>query len=426
MLSNCLTEQNPLQNKTNKINKITNEEIHEQITDYKFMILYFKSLIETESSIEEFRLRSNDIVNHMFEKYKQFSTGPIIDVNNSIVFYDQIVELARQLIVVDYNDIFYDDRRVFILNIILANILKNSDSYYVINKFHILERDMTNLYTRMYKYILRYHNLKSYALKYEVMKDLACRIIEHQSKELKATNVSPLKNISYTMDRLRINLRTDCDKLFNNDYTISKSQIKNPNDNIFDAMDLITQLAIIGCAETIEVLLEETHKIRDLKYVHDLATVAQRYNNKYCYHVLTKLIQKSRSTMFGYDFIPDIESQKPNNLQNQNQQQKINLDLEKGMNIEPSIFMESYNTQSGVSDLTGPYMFSSNNDIDVPYIRIRDDDSDINTDANNNQNNNNNYDNHFDNHFDVNLPCVSCRVYYKTHNLENNPDCTLF
>lgn len=385
---------------------VKQHEIQNQITDYKFLVLYVKSLIETESQIKVFENQVTDLINYLFERCELATSGPAIFAQESNVLYNQIIGLSRHLIQIEYNDIFYDNKRIFVFDSIISRILKHHDDTFIANTFINLERNVTHPYSRIYKCIIQNHNLKSYDFRYDVMKNLLCRIIESQARELTQSN--NFKTISDMMDKIKISLGADCDKLFNNDFPIPRWWLVNPNDNVFDAMDLITQLAIIGCTDSIKILLEEMKKTNDIEYIQIVANVALRYNNKQCYYALINLTQESH--IFGHDFIPDsdIELQKLDHAGSDNKIKHRHYPL--------IVDNYNYNAKSGVSHLTGPSFgqrttLSLDSDgTDTPYVKMRDD---MNTDKSNE-------------YFDINLPCISYRVYYSSENPQDAKECTLF
>jgi hypothetical protein len=405
-----------------------------QSTNEKFITLYITSLIENVSELKNFEIRITDIIRDLFRKSELYTLDTTrktqscdenfkfrkrigIDsqyVETNMTYY-QIIELGKKMIHTNYDNILFNNRRIFVINNIISNILKTNDSVYVSDMFDELENGCINKYTDFYSYILANHELKLYHLNIGVMKDVICRIIENQTRELNNANKKCSQCISSTLDEIKFSLGSDCDVLFDGDYPISKSILINSTDSIFDAMDFITQLTIIGCVESIEVLLKETSKISDLEYIRNLAIVSLRYKNDYCYFVLTGIIEKVKNNklcvnscvnQIFYDLERVQECQKKEDIYNNTKPD----DPKSLCDFKEPVLNAHHNY--GEYELSQNPIFTSNNDDDendTPYVKI----DDVM------------YNNNYQNFFDINLLCTSYRIYYKTEKICTNEVCII-
>lgn len=357
--------------------QLTQRSLHEPVANEKFIMLYITSLIENDTTMKEFEINVTSIIDDLFRKCELFHS------ENTENTYHQIIDLGKKMIHANYININRNDRRIYVLNSIISNILKKNDPMFITSMLDELDNNIVNKFSLIYNYIVFSHKLKSYHFKYSVMRDIVRRIIDSQTRELKYSNKKCLQLIESTMNELKFSLGTECDTLFNGDYPIPKSVLLNPEDNIFDAMDLITQLTIVGCTDSVEILLEETQKIKNLEFIENLAIVALRYDNKYCYYVLKQKIENIKinnsnqfnATLFNTD-------QYNINKFNANQ-----------------IFETPYTVGSCTHTFDAPVNLS-NDETDAPYVRVEEV----------------MYNDNYRNHFDVNLLCVSYRVYYKSEN----------
>jgi len=260
----------------------------------KSAVTHVVSLIKDESNDETFRRSIVNYINNLFECCTPRRSDNMIDIRTletqHNISYSSIVAIGIRMI----HSPSLTIRRIFILNHIVSRILKANDLAFMCKIFTDLESGIVNRYTCIYRHIEPYQ-LTTHDMDCCVMRNIIYRIMENQASELTRLNRTCLEHISKTMDSIKQSLGLRCDTLFNEDYPIPRSLLTDTNNSIFDAMDLLTQLTIIGCVDSVETLLNETKKINDLEYVLNLANVAMRYDNDACYQRLTQMITNSKS-----------------------------------------------------------------------------------------------------------------------------------
>lgn len=346
-------------------------------------VQYIEDLIRNdECPLEHFEIIMIEQIGYLFCELYKSNSG-----------FDKITTLGNKMINTKYDNTIHDTKRIKIINIIITDILTINNDKIISDILYKLEHNVDKKFSQIYSLIVSEHDLKEYKLKYDITKNILRKIFDSQMDELisssdissetstfitTATSTSPIistntseftQNISETMDEIKFSLGADCDILFNDDYPIPKRALQSETDSIFDALDLITQLIIIGCVELVKILLLESEKSMDVEYIGNLAKVAMRYNNYQCHHMLNHIIEH-------------INSITNNDTNTYNDHPVI-------ITTSISNIMNNINNMTNMTDMT--------NESDTPYVRMRDEDDDEATD-------------NYHDYFEIDCLCMSLKI----------------
>lgn len=239
-------------------------------------------LINNEQNIERFETIIIEIFDKLFEK----CCGDDTSSDDKKLTYTKIIEIAQRMIQMYCDNIEIDRKRLIVLNTILSEIFVTNSFSFISKTLDHLEACTENRYIFIYSNVVIRHDLMIYHFTTEILKDLLQRIIESYTEKIKIVGKEYENKITNIVFIIKENLGDEFNNLINED---------NKN-NTMDSYDLITQLTIIGCTNTVEILLDESKEIYDLNYICNLASIALRHKNYKCHCALNEIIKRIQVT----------------------------------------------------------------------------------------------------------------------------------
>lgn len=255
-------------------------------------------LMNNEQNLERFETTIIEIFDKLFEK----CCGDDTTLDDKNLAYAKIISISQRMIQMYCDDIEIDRKRLIVLNTILSEIFVTNSFSFISKTLDYLEACTENRYTFIYSNVVISHDLMMYHFTAEILKDLLQRIIESYTAKIKILGKKYENKITNIVLMIRKNLGDD----FNNLIKDSQDKInENNKNNIMESYDMITQLTIIGCTKTVELLLNGTKQIHDLNYICKLSDIALRYKNYECHCALNEIIKRIQITKINDDTILD-------------------------------------------------------------------------------------------------------------------------
>jgi hypothetical protein len=205
--------------------------------------------------------------------------------------------------VVEYQDTQtqteYDWRRKVVINNILTEILTSDNKKYIKEMIMCLETSNIAhnrpIYYNMYRYLVEDHLLSQYEMDTNTQKFIMQRIIDTYVVHLTGFKFVHGYNVKDDITRLLKTLRDsfggNIDNVFGEDLPINRNMLINKTDHVFDAVQLVPILTIIGCADTVRLLLKHDPQGRNPEYIKALIKIASRYINKNTCDVLINILK---------------------------------------------------------------------------------------------------------------------------------------
>lgn len=144
-----------------------------------------------------------------------------------------------------------------------------------------------NPYDDFYQYITS-STISRYVLDSTTLKIILRKIVEAYTIQNEIIDESKIDGL---MSSLKIK---NIDDVFGGDLPFSRSILVDKTDNVFDVLEPIAKVTVLGCTGTMCALLD-TEKRSNIHLLNNLISVAKRYNNNETYDFLQTLLKRSKA-----------------------------------------------------------------------------------------------------------------------------------
>jgi len=262
-----------------------NEEFSTANTDYIKAIISSIWSIHKHESLENSRIEN--------ETFRRYMIGTIISVSTDLLRENRD----------SFNNMNHKTIIIHILRLIIMDS-HNKHTSWVEKYLNCVEASVDDPFKDMYKYLidcdvlLEFDSIASSTLKL-ILRNILDAFI---TSELESNDVNFVANIDGLLKNIRVN---NIDNIFNNDIPFDKSLLTDECEHIFDALETIAKVTVLGCTNTVAMILQRTNYNEHL--LRNLMTIARRYKNNDCFEYLNYLLLKEINNS------ADINHQSKNN-----------------------------------------------------------------------------------------------------------------
>ncbi len=189
----------------------------------------------------------------------------------------------------------YYQQHICIMNTIWTKILQNiindnTMEYYL----RTIESNLEDTFDDFYFYLINFNDLNQYQFNSQTLKIILKMIVESYTWSKICNDINKNNSISneQKIDNLLniLNIK-NIDDIFDGDLPFNKSILLNQNNNLFNVLEPIAKVCVLGCTHTLSLLLNESRKHNDQDLLKNLLNISVRYSSTQCCSYLNFLLK---------------------------------------------------------------------------------------------------------------------------------------